>query len=282
MTAELPESLARMNTHDLAAEITRLRAQVAGMARLADAVPHIVWTMSPDGAPTYFNAKWTEYSGLDLDATLRIGAGTFVHPEDLASFEAEIREAAARAVPFEIAYRLRRAADNLYCWHVARVVPLRSEDGRVASWVATATNIEEERRHEEQQKYLVAASGLLGTSLDLKQTLSDVASLLVPHMGDWCSIDLLTETGSIDRQAVAHVSEPWSTRLPTQPQRRSRSMSSRSASSNASSARSAERACSSRRSPQQSSSAWRRPTTSAGSRRSSSCAVGSRRPSRGC
>ena len=33
----------------------------------------------------------------------------------------------------------------------------------------------------------------------------DVATLLVPHMADWCTIDLLTDAGTLDRQAVAHV-----------------------------------------------------------------------------
>lgn len=106
---------------------------------------------------------------------------------------------------FEVGYRLRRAADGVHCWHVARVVPLRAEHGHVAAWIATATNVDEQRTRENEQRHLVEASRVLGTSLDLRETLSDVAKLLVPQMADWCAIDLVAEGGGIDRHAVAHV-----------------------------------------------------------------------------
>lgn len=200
-----PDAVDARSATDLAAEVVDLRGQLVDMARLADAIPHIVWTMSTDGTPTYFNAKWTEYTALDLAETLRVGASSFVHPADLPRFEQAIKIAGDNGAPFEAAYRLRRAKDNVYCWHEARVVPLRQEDGRVTAWIATATNVDDQRNTADEQHYLVAASKVLGTSLDLKQTLNDVAKLLVPHMADWCAIDLLADSGLLDRQAVAHV-----------------------------------------------------------------------------
>lgn len=205
MTADSVKTLELSSREQLAAEVLSLRAQVADLTRATDAIPHIVWTMDRTGAPTYLNAKWTEYTGLDLATTIRVGAGTFVHPEDLPSFEAEMRKGAERRAAFQCTYRLRRASDDEYCWHTARVVPLLNEAGEVTSWVATATNVQEQRTKDEERKYLVAASKVLGTSLELRQTLSDVAKMLVPHMADWCAIDLLTEAGTVDRHAVAHV-----------------------------------------------------------------------------
>ncbi len=199
------DPLANLSREELAAEVTNLRAQLIEMARLADAIPHIVWTMNAQGVPTYFNAQWTAYTGLDLAETLRVGAATFVHPDDLHLFQTAMAEATATRAAFEVGYRLRRAADGVYCWHVARVVPLRSEHGHVAAWVATATNVDEQRTRENEQHHLVEASRVLGTSLDLRQTLSDVAKLLVPQMADWCAIDLVAEGGGLDRHAVAHV-----------------------------------------------------------------------------
>lgn len=187
------------------AEVETLRARLVEMNRLADAIPHIVWTMTPDGTPTYLNAKWTELTGLDFDATLRVRARSLVHPDDLPAFDAERKKASVTGTPFEVTYRIRRATDNAYVWHVARVVPLRADGGQVAAWIATATNVDEQRTRENEQHYLVEASRVLGTSLDLRQTLSDVAKLLVPQMADWCAIDLVGESGGIDRQAVAHV-----------------------------------------------------------------------------
>lgn len=205
MKADSVKTLEMSSREDLAAEIMSLRERNEELTRLADAIPHIVWTMARDGSPTYFNAKWTEHSGLDLARTVEIGAATFVHPDDLPLFEAELRAAASKPSAFECTYRLRRASDDTYCWHAARVVPLLSPEGEVTSWVATATNIHEQRTKDDERRYLVAVSKVLGTSLDLRQTLSDVAKLLVPHMADWCAIDLLTESGILDRHAVAHV-----------------------------------------------------------------------------
>jgi PAS domain S-box-containing protein len=204
MTA--PDSTTTTSREDLAAEVTKLRAQLIEMGRLADAIPHIVWTMNAAGEPTYFNAQWKAYTGLDLAETLRAAAGrTFVHPVDLPLFESAMKSASTNGAAFEVSYRLRRAADGVYCWHHARVVPLRAEHGHVAAWIATATNIDEQRRRDDEQRHLVEASRVLGTSLDLRETLSDVAKLLVPHVGDWCTIDLVSDGGGIERHAVAHV-----------------------------------------------------------------------------
>jgi PAS domain S-box-containing protein len=193
------------SSDELRKEVETLRGRLVEMNRLADAIPHIVWTMTPEGTPTYLNAKWTELTGLDLDATLRVQARSFVHPDDLPAFDAERKKASVTGTPFEVGYRLRRAADGVYIWHVARVVPLRTDQGQVAAWIATATNVDEQRTRENEQHYLVEASRVLGTSLDLRQTLSDVAKLLVPQMADWCAIDIVKEDVGIDRQAVAHV-----------------------------------------------------------------------------
>lgn len=207
MPAEPSDSVSTDKTSpsELRAEVETLRGRLVEMNRLADAIPHIVWTMTAEGVPTYLNAQWTELTGLDLEATLRVQARSFVHPDDLPAFEAERKKASVTGAPFEVGYRLRRAADGVYVWHVARVVPLRDDQGNVAAWIATATNVDEQRTRENEQHYLVEASRVLGTSLDLRQTLSDVAKLLVPQMADWCAIDLVGESGGLDRHAVAHV-----------------------------------------------------------------------------
>jgi PAS domain S-box-containing protein len=53
--------------------------------------------------------------------------------------------------------------------------------------------------------FLAEASGVLASSLDYKTTLSSVARLAVPHLADWCAVDVVGESGAIHRLAVAHV-----------------------------------------------------------------------------
>lgn len=48
------------------------------------------------------------------------------------------------------------------------------------------------------------ASRILGSTLDVENTLRDVARLAVPRIADWCAIDLLEADGTLRPLAVAH------------------------------------------------------------------------------
>ena len=63
---------------------------------------------------------------------------------------------------------------------------------------------ESERRRLQQLAFIAEASELLVESLDVEPTLQRLASLAVPRIGDWCSIDLATENGGTRNVAVAH------------------------------------------------------------------------------
>src|SRR5439155_10445959 len=49
------------------------------------------------------------------------------------------------------------------------------------------------------------ASEVLGSSLDYKQTLEQLARLLIPDLADWCSVDVMDDPDTIRNVAVAHV-----------------------------------------------------------------------------
>lgn len=53
-------------------------------------------------------------------------------------------------------------------------------------------------------KYLAEASRVLSSSLDYQTTLITIAHLAVPHIGDWCAVDMLDKTGQLQQVAVAH------------------------------------------------------------------------------
>jgi PAS domain S-box-containing protein len=60
-----------------------------------------------------------------------------------------------------------------------------------------------ERRRREQLDFLVEASEALVSTLDVDTTLERLASLAVPRVADWCSIDLVDDDG-LRNVAVAH------------------------------------------------------------------------------
>jgi PAS domain S-box-containing protein len=55
--------------------------------------------------------------------------------------------------------------------------------------------------------FLAEASTLLATSLDYESTLRAVARLAVPHLADWCVVDVALEGAELERIAVAHVDQ---------------------------------------------------------------------------
>jgi PAS domain S-box-containing protein len=66
-------------------------------------------------------------------------------------------------------------------------------------------DITSRKRAERALKFIADASVTLASSLDLEQTLQNVAQLLVPELADWCAVDLVQETGAQERVAVAHI-----------------------------------------------------------------------------
>ena len=53
-------------------------------------------------------------------------------------------------------------------------------------------------------RFMAEAGRILGVTLDVEATLSQIASLAVPQIADWCSIDLLGPDGTLEHIAIAH------------------------------------------------------------------------------
>ena len=54
-----------------------------------------------------------------------------------------------------------------------------------------------QRRTREALEFLADASAILASSLDYEETLSHLARVTVPHIADWCAIDLRAKEGGI-------------------------------------------------------------------------------------
>jgi PAS domain S-box-containing protein len=169
---------------------------------LADAVPQIVYTADSNARITYYNERWLDYTGLPRDTDSDWHA--VVHPEDIDQLLERWQGALVDGQPWECEYRLRRASDDAYRWHLGRSVPIRDDAGVVVSWVGTATDIHDRRLAEERQRFLAEAGWVLGSSLDYEQTLADVARLAVPRVADWCAVDIFVD-GKLERLALEHV-----------------------------------------------------------------------------
>ena len=171
---------------------------------LGDSIPQQVWTALPDGALDYVNQRVLEYFERSFDDLLGWGWSDFVHEDDLPETIERWTTALGTGEPYEVEFRIRRASDGAYRWHLARAVAMRGDGGEIIRWFGTNTDIEERRVAEERQTFLAEAGWVLGSSLDYEQTLTDVARLAVPRIADWCAVDIFVD-GKLERLALAHV-----------------------------------------------------------------------------
>jgi PAS domain S-box-containing protein len=127
-----------------AAEAAR-QASDARFRAMVEAAPQLAWSNHPDGAVEFFNARWSEFTGVGPAALAGDGWEDVVHPDDRGATRAARERANARGEPYELELRFRRH-DGVYRWHLARVVPVRDAAGAVLAWYGAAADIEERKR----------------------------------------------------------------------------------------------------------------------------------------
>ncbi|HEY8943381.1 MAG TPA: PAS domain S-box protein, partial [Polyangiaceae bacterium] len=172
---------------------------------LAESAPQLVWTTAPDGKVEYCNPQFLAYVGLSLEE-IRQGPvwDRLVHIEDVPRATEAWTKALSTGEPYEVEYRFRRASDGSYRWFLARGDCVRNGAGHIVRWVGSCTVIDDQKRAEQTHRFLAEAGALLASSLDHRQTLPALARLAVPRMADWCSIQLSSDNGELERVAVAH------------------------------------------------------------------------------
>ena len=179
------------------------REQERRYESLAESIPQQVWTARRDGSVDYVNSRCVEYAGAAREQLLGWGWRMLVHPDDLPRASARWQESVESGDRYELEFRIRRH-DGAYRWHLARAVGYRDDAGAVVGWFGTNTDIDDQKRAERGQQFLVDAGAALASSLDYRSTLRRVAGLAVPDVADWCSIDVVDEDGSLRRVALAH------------------------------------------------------------------------------
>jgi PAS domain S-box-containing protein len=127
------------------------RQLTQSLETLAEAVPAIVLRTDASGWINWYNHRWYSFTGQTREEAAGWGWQTAHHPEDFLRVMEEWPQALATGQPIEIEFRLRRY-DGVYHWHLARVEPLRDDQGRVISWYGTVVDIEAQKQALERTK----------------------------------------------------------------------------------------------------------------------------------
>jgi len=169
---------------------------------LLDAVPASLYALTAEGEFDFVNHYWLEYSGLGAQE-IRDLPQSIIHPDDVDRVVKGTEERLERGEPFTMEYRARRR-DGEYRWHLSHTRPALDANGKLLGWLGAAIDIDELKRAEEGQQFLLAAGQTLSGSLDYDITLQTLARLSIPKFGDGCQIDLV-DGDHLVPAAVAHL-----------------------------------------------------------------------------
>jgi len=111
---------------------------------LSDSIPQLIWTSDPLGNLTYFNKSLFTYTGLSLEEIMKEGWLQYVHPHDRLETIKQWMDAIMQGQEFLFENRFRRF-DGEYRWQLSRAIPQRDASGKIQMWVATSTDIEDQK-----------------------------------------------------------------------------------------------------------------------------------------
>jgi PAS domain S-box-containing protein len=129
----------------------RIREQETELRQILDLTPQHIGVLAPDGSRLYVNHTALEYFGITLEQYREPEwvENSLTRPEDREHFLAERKKQFLEGEPHEFEARLLRH-DGEFRWFLFRVTPLKDERGQITRWYATATDIEDRKRAEEE------------------------------------------------------------------------------------------------------------------------------------
>ncbi|GAC1412339.1 MAG: hypothetical protein NVSMB64_22570 [Candidatus Velthaea sp.] len=173
---------------------------------IVEAMPLLCWSADARGAVTFVNGRWSDFTGVAPEDAGGDGWMQMFDPAYRTGVEVTWREtlAAGRAIRFEAR---AIAASGASRWMRLRCIPIRDENGQLAAWLGTATDIDDERRAADRLRISAAANAALAQSTGLDATLATLSKLIVPELADWFMINLL-EGDSMVRVALCEHRDP--------------------------------------------------------------------------
>jgi PAS domain S-box-containing protein len=196
---------------------------------LADSIPQIAWTAKPDGNLDYYNQRWFDYADTTFEEMEKVPWTHYVHPEDLPKAGKVWQASLETGNDYEVEFRLIRASDQTYRWHLVRAFPLKDEAGSVLQWIGTCTDIDDRHRAQAQAEFLAGLTHKLSTVSDSAElnrvAVREIGQFLKAHRcyffnahpdahhvrtwPDWCCDDTPTNEGIY---AMSDFGEPawWS------------------------------------------------------------------------
>jgi len=128
----------------------KLRKNEEDLRTIIDAIRQAVVVLTPDGTTLYANRVALDITGLTLS---EVNDNSFLtrafHPDDVDRIREKRQERLLGGAPFELEMRVLFKSGQ-YRWFLNQYNPLKDERGQIIRWYVTGTDIDEQKRTEEQ------------------------------------------------------------------------------------------------------------------------------------
>ncbi len=132
---------------------------------------NLAWIADRQGWIFWYNRRWFDYTGTDLEEMQGWGWEKVHHPDHIEGVVSFVEKAWKKDEPWELIFPLRRY-DGVYRWFLTRCVPVKDKEGKVYQWIGTNTDINDkveieqelENRVEQRTKALEDSNQMLARS----------------------------------------------------------------------------------------------------------------------
>jgi PAS domain S-box-containing protein len=170
------EALIRTRERELLENKLELRYRM-----LMDSMPLGLVAARADGSVYFCNKKWSDDTGLTLAQSMNIAELLVTHPEDTERVRMACAKALVERVPAEVEGRIRRASDGMYRWHLGRAVPEFDERGTLVGWIATVTDIHDQKESQATRERLLTAERVARQEAEAANRAKDEFLATVSH-----------------------------------------------------------------------------------------------------
>ncbi len=120
--------------------------------QMAELIPDMITNATVNGEIFYYNERWADFTGWDIERIKKQGWEKLMHPDELPTIKSKWQHAVKTGTEFEMELRILDKNGD-YKWHLNRAVPVKNESGKIFMWLGTTTEIqkikEEEKRKED-------------------------------------------------------------------------------------------------------------------------------------
>ena len=132
----------------------KLRLSEERFRLLADHMSQLAWIADSSGSIFWYNQRWFDYTGTDLEEMKGWGWQKVHHPDFVDKVTERFEQHIASGEDWEDTFPLRGAAGE-WRWFLSRAKPIRDESGNIIYWFGTNTDVTEMRDAEQRIELLL-------------------------------------------------------------------------------------------------------------------------------